>query len=1028
VVNTPINFFTYWFCSFILLGISSPVFSQNDLAFNELTPNNGLEDTRIVFVFKDSRGFSWIGTLGSLYRFDGSEVLTYGPEKGVTEPYLQSSMFEDKRGNLWFCAYNKLFCYERLRDTCLSFGGFSEKNGLETLVDYGLIHLDNQDQLWLTAGGNVFCLYLGQTLAQRKLSFQPYSIGKAKIEGKCFYPQLDQKGELTGFFEYFFLGAGMKVWTKLTNHSFTDKFFFNAKTSQSPLLEINAVLPIPGKKDQYFLISKEVIGIFNNQEKEFTTFYKAPPGLNFFFATFTQAQTLVCSTSDGLYYLNIVTKRLSKVVDWSANLNTNDISRKNIRRLYLDRDHILWASVYDEGLCYTDPLLFKASFTELDFNAECWLELSPNERLFGTAKGLYFVKKGEATKHFLNLQINGLYKDLQKRIWVITEKGLYTFDPKSETLSGFGDDQSFLFSLFQSSDRTYWVGSDGGTQKLDFAKKQKININAYTAQLIGSTSIWEDTHYQRIYLHENVSNLHVLQYRKGGWEKDTVLAIKGYLGGYLIPKGADYVWMATINGIKLIHRTKATIEELPIPSTWPHTIITGMVQNQQGTIWVSTNTHLLSFDAKGRPLRMYTPREGFIAGPFPNESMKMMSDGSIGIIGRYGLNRFQPAQLNQKLPLPKIQVTRLMVQGTPYHSLFPQDTSISEKKRIRLKYRQNSITLRLVGIEMGQPDQAKLQYYLKGWEKKSEASIRNQVTEPRYNKLAPGYYTLMVRAANAKGEWTAWIPKLYIDVVPPIWMRWWFKLLAVIAGIALVAGFVQVYYRAQLREARIRNEEQERILRDIHDLTSGKVVFFQDFQSFAEQEIPHPDAKAKALGIAEQALQLFKRISAAVRNSTEADSTLMEFLHQLIAESKKNIGTNLGFSAKLDSSIPYAWVAGKYKNQLRLVVLEALGNILKHAQASNVLIHIGVEGGKLNIVVQDDGKGMSEAQIAQIKPTVSIQESGNGLGNMLSRMNSIGGEIKWVNKQGTFVAISILLQKIKPKRKIFFNFKRFLLL
>lgn len=1022
MIKTPIIPIIYWFCSSILLSISNPIFAQNDLIFNELTTTNGLEDAKIAFVYKDSRGFSWIGTLGSLYRFDGSEVLTYGPNKGVNEPYLQGSMFEDKRGNLWFCAYNKLFCYERLRDTCLSFGGFNEKNGIETFVDYGLIHLDKQDQLWLTAGGNVFCLYLGKTLAQGKLSFQPYSIGKAKIEGKHFYPQLDQKGELTGFIEYLFLGPGMKVWTKGTNLRFTNKVFFAAQKPQSPRLKINSVLPFPGKKDQYFLVSQEGIVIFNNQKEEFTTFYKTPQGFDFFFAVYTQAQTLLCSTTDGLYYLNIKTKRLSKVVDWSTNLNTNDISRKNIRRLYLDRDHILWASVYDEGLCYTDPLLFKASFTELDFNADSWLELSPNKWLFGTTKGLFLVKKGEATKRFLNIQITGLYKDLQKRTWVLTEKGLYTFDPQSETLSGLGDDQSFLFSFFQSSDRTYWVGSDGGTQKLDFAQKQKMNINAYTAQLIGSTSIWEDTQYQRIYLHENVSNLHVLQYRKGNWEKDTVFAIKGDLGGYLIPKGSDKVWMATVNGIKLIHRTKVTIEELSFPSTWPHTNISGMVQDQQGTIWVSTNTHLLSFDAKGRPLSMYTPREGFIAGPFSNEGMKMMSDGSVGVIGRYGLNRFQPAQLNQKLPLPKIQVTQLMVQGTPYHSLFPQDSSISEKKRIRLKYRQNSITLRLVGIEMGQPDQVKLQYYLKGWEKKAEASIRNQVTEPRYNKLTPGQYTMMVRAANANGEWTGWIPKLYIDVVPPIWMRWWFKLIAVLGGAMIIAGGVQLYYHAQLREARIRNEEQERILRDIHDLTSGKVVFFQDFQSFAEQEIPEADAKAKALGIAEQALQLFKRISAAVRNNTESDSTLLEFLHQLIAESKKNISPHLGFSTQLGSSIPYAWVAGKYKNQLRLVVQEALGNILKHAQASNVLIHIGVEGGKLKITIQDDGKGISEAQLAQIKPTDKIQESGNGLGNMLHRMNNLGGEINWVNQQGTCVKISIFLQKIRPKRRTFFNF------
>ncbi|WP_421799238.1 ligand-binding sensor domain-containing protein [Haliscomenobacter sp.] len=1026
MIKTPVIPFIYWLYSFLFLSVSSSVFSQNDLIFNELSSNNGLEDSKTVFVYKDSRGFTWIGTLGSLYRFDGSEVLAYGSAKGVTESYLQSSMFEDKRGNLWFCTFDKLFCYERQRDTCLTFGGFKEKNGVETIADYGLIHLDKQDQLWVTAGGNVFRLNLSQTLKHKKLSFNTIATGNAKIEGKRFYPLLNQQEELTGFFEYFLIGSGMKLWTRsTTNQGFTSKAFFSADHTQSPPLKIKEVLPISGQNNQYFLITSEGIVTFSSSKEHFSTFFKPPSDLRLFFAIYVQPNVLLCSTNEGLHYLNIQTKHWSKATDWSAKLNTNEISRKNIRDLYLDRDNVLWAMVYDEGLCFTNPTLFRASFTPLDYKVENWLEVSKNEWLYGTPNGLLLIKNGEEKKRFLTARITGIHKDHKNNIWVISDTGLYTFNAQSQTLTKIRDDSDYLFGFYQSSDGTYWIGTTKDTKKWDPIQNQKKDINAYTAMLLGGRSFWEDPIYKRFYLQENSSNLHIMHYHEGNWKKDTVFSIKGFLAGYLLPKGSDKVWVGTVSGIKLIHRTKATIEDLPFPPTWPNTNITGMVQDPQGTIWVSTNSNILSFDAKGKPLRMYAAREGFIAGPFQNEGMRVLADQSIGIIGKYGLNRFEPARLNQKHPLPKIQITRLSIQGNPYQKLFPQDTSISEKKWIRLKYRQNSIALRLVGIEMGQPNQVKIQYYLKNWEKSSEASIRNQFAEVRYSKLNPGTYTLLARAANANGEWTPWTPKLQIEVVPPIRMRWWFKLIAGLAGAMVVAAGVQFYYRAKLLDARIRNEEQERILRDIHDLTSGKVVFFQDFQSFAEQEIPGTEAKAKALGIADQALQLFKRISAAVRNSTESDSTLLEFLQQLIAESKKNVGNNLIFSTKLDSSIPYAWVAGEYKKHLRLVLQEAIGNTLKHAKATNLLLSIKIEEGILKIALKDNGMGILESKIAQIKPTEKIQDSGNGLGNMLARIKQIGGEIKWSNDQGTVVLISISLHKIRPRRKIFFNFMRF---
>lgn len=1008
--------------SLLFSWLCSPLFGQNDLFFHELTSQNGLENTKVVFVFKDSRHFNWIGTLGGLYRYDGAEVVKYGLEKGINDPYLQSSMVEDQKGNLWFCSLKKLYCYDRLRDTCLNFGGFKLVNGKETLSDYSLIHLDAQDQLWLTAGNGVYSIDLQQTMQKKQLIFQPYATGEDQITGKRFFPILDAQKKFNGFFEYRFYGPGMKIWTLGDKKIFSSRLYFSNTKSDQAAYDIRQVLPYPGQKNKYILCTSVGLKVFDTVKKQLQDLFTLPTAPHFTYAIFIKPHLLLCSTYEALYYFDLKTGKHTKVNDWSGKLNSNTISHQKFSELVLDRDGILWGLVYDEGLCFTNPELIKAQFIPMDFSIEYLEVINAQEMLIAGQGGLYLFDGQKIQQHFpLDEYVTGLYTDKHlKLIWVLTDQRIYHYHPQSKKLTLYLNTNEPTLGLYRSMNNTYWISGLSDTKKLNLAKKRKEPLGDQLDSLLGVYNIWEDSIHQRMYLHENASTFHIYKNRK----KEKSFSLNGRVGGQIIPRGSNKVWMVSDIGITLIDRKQLTIENFIPPADWPSSSLTGIAQDNRGIIWISANTQLLSFRSSGKPSRIFSQKEGFFSAPFQFGTLRPLNKNNYIIGGRFGLTQFNTEDLEKNLPLPNISLTRLMVQGRPYHALFPTDTSILEKNFFKLKYNQNSLALRLVAIDFSMPANVKIQYYLEGQEKVTEAATRNQFSEIRYSKLAPGKYRLLARAANAHGDWSPWEQKFTLEITPPFWMRWWFIVPASIVVLFMLFGLVQWYLRAQLRDARIRNEEQERILRDIHDLTSGKVVFFQDFQTFAEQEIPHPEAKAKALSISEQALQLFKRISAAVRNSTEADSTLIEFLHQLIAESKKNIGTNLGFSAKLDSSIPYAWVAGKYKNQLRLVIQEALGNILKHAQASSVLIHIGVDGGKLNIVVQDDGKGMAEAQIAQIKPTVSIQESGNGLGNMLSRMNSIGGEIKWVNNQGTCVIISIFLQKIRPKRKIFFNFTR----
>lgn len=1003
------------------------LFSQNDLFFHELSSQNGLENSKLVFVFKDSRGFNWIGTLGGLYRYDGAEVLKYGQEKGISNPYLQSSMREDQKGNLWFCSSSNLYCYDRLRDSCIAFGEIKNQRGEIASGNYCIIYQDQFDQLWLTAGYQLFRIDLGASFSKKKLILKQYFTAGDQILGKRFLPLLDERGRLNGFFEYRFLGSGMKIWTLDDRGVFTNKSYFLS----DPNMNIRQVLPYPNQAGRYIVCVEDGLKIFDTASEKLQALFSLPHNPTFNYTIFVEPYLLLCSTNENLYYFNLKNRSHQVVNDWSGKLNSDVVAHHSFTEIVIDRDGIIWGMVYDEGICFANPQLVKARYTDVGFYVQRLEPINSKEVLIGSYHGLYLFSDHTPPKQIIkDERVFNFYKDDHlKLIWVLTDQNIYQYNPASKQLSlylktGFPT----MFMHWVSTDQ-YWLSNFFDIKRLNFKTKKIESISPQFDSLDIVTSLGEDRLHQRIFLHEASKNIfHIFKQKGKDWVLEKSFPLNGTISTYLIPKNSHKLWIVSDNGIKLLHRKSLQVEDFHLPPQWSTSNFTGIVQDERGVIWLSGNVGLMSFTPNGTPLRRHGQKEGFFSAPFQAATFRHLDKDNYIIGGRFGVSQFKINDLEKPMALPRLAVTRFLVKGRPYNQWFPQDTTILEKKAFRLSYHQNSIALRLVGLDFSTPTDVKIQYYLKGQEKENDTPARNQAVEIRYSNLAPGTYQLMARVTNARGIWSNWESMLSLEIRPPFWMRWWFIMLEAVAGVLVVAALAQWYYRAQLREARIRNEEQERILRDIHDLTSGKVVFFQDFQSFADQEIPNIEAKAKALGIAEQALQLFKRISAAVRNNTESDSTLVEFLHQLITESRKNIGTHLQFSVQLDSSIPYSWVSGTAKKHLRLVVQEALGNVLKHAQASSVHFSVEVKEGKLILQIQDDGKGMPEAQIVQIKPTERVQDSGNGLGNMLGRMKSIGGDIKWANSQGSLVVISVSLLKMRPKPKSLRNFAQYFLL
>jgi signal transduction histidine kinase len=94
---------------------------------------------------------------------------------------------------------------------------------------------------------------------------------------------------------------------------------------------------------------------------------------------------------------------------------------------------------------------------------------------------------------------------------------------------------------------------------------------------------------------------------------------------------------------------------------------------------------------------------------------------------------------------------------------------------------------------------------------------------------------------------------------------------------------------------------------------------------------------------------------------------------------------------------------GEVSEELYSIALEALNNVLRHADTDSVTVSIHSDGEILTLEVVDHGKGFD---------LVSVRDSGGmGLGTMQERAARLGGDltIESTEDQGTSVKVTVQL-------------------
>lgn len=221
-------------------------------------------------------------------------------------------------------------------------------------------------------------------------------------------------------------------------------------------------------------------------------------------------------------------------------------------------------------------------------------------------------------------------------------------------------------------------------------------------------------------------------------------------------------------------------------------------EDQWGRIYIGTGRGVDQLDVTSGQIRHFTTADGLPNG-FVNAALRDRT-GTLWFGTLQGLARLIP-QPPQPLTPPPVFLSELNLAGQtqPLPVLgAPNITGLTVMPQ------QNQLRIRFFGLSFAPGEVLRYQYKLEGAPGDWSAPSEQRAVE--YANLAPGAYRFLVRAEASDGTVSASPASVTFRVLPPIWRRWWFLVLAT----AVVGGVLLGFERSRAARLRALRESETR--------------------------------------------------------------------------------------------------------------------------------------------------------------------------------------------------------------------------
>lgn len=300
---------------------------------------------------------------------------------------------------------------------------------------------------------------------------------------------------------------------------------------------------------------------------------------------------------------------------------------------------------------------------------------------------------------------------------------------------------------------------------------------------------------------------------------------------------------------------------------------------------------------------------------------------------------------------------------------------------------RGELEIRYTALSLQAPEKNRFKYMLEG----ADTGWNDAGTEraAHYNNLAPGRYRFRVIACNNDGVWNETGATLALVLLPHFWQTWWLRS-AVLVGIG---GLLWLLYRVRLARLRAIESLRVQIAANLHDDVGARLTKVAMITESAERETPDSGPlKSHIQTIARTTGEIIQAMDEIVWTINPKNDTL-DHLANYIFQYAQEYFQDTGVRCRLDvpAQLPERAVSTETRHNLFMAVKEALNNVLKHSEASEVRLGLALADGKLTITIADNGRGFSPGQ---------PQRRGNGLENMQQRLKRVGGRLGLESQPG----------------------------
>ncbi|MFD1631403.1 hybrid sensor histidine kinase/response regulator transcription factor [Pseudopedobacter beijingensis] len=999
-----------------------PLNAQNNNKFQHITVEQGLSQSAVFSIARDSTGFMWFGTKDGLNRYDARRIEVYKNKPKDTTSLSSNvninALLVDKEGTLWVGTQHGLNKYIAQNNTFKRFlNNPKDPKSLSNNV-IRCLYQDKQGNIWVgTEKG------LNKMSADE--SFQRFYSATDKTQGlpsafiKAIYQDEDQA---------YWVGtnAGLSKMLQTASKSYTFKNFAYEKDNINSLAG-NDVSSITEDKHKNIWIGLRYKGLnrLDKRTGKFTRFNTSNSNIlnndDVRKLKIDRKGKLWIGTLNGITVYNPIDNKVeNRFVNEPEDSFT--LGQNSVYDIYEDKIGTMWVGTYYGGVnvipAYRVPFSSYQHFSyknSLSGNVVSAIVEDDKHNLWigteGDGVNYYNRQTGkfEALKNkpgapnsLSSNLIKSLVLDKNGELWIAAfEGGLDIYNPRTGSFKNYNKSSALntnrLTALLADRENRIWLGSrNRGLFQFDKLNNTFIPIRSITSKFVNylyednTGTIWvamddglffkepQQTHFVNITLKENPA-----------WFLGVNSMLQDSQGRY---------WIATGTGLILFKKQENVARLYTENQGLPTNNIVGILEDDQQNIWVSTAKGIAKLTPGG--FAIYNKEDGFPGNVFNHNSFFKDSKGELFFGGYNGMISFWPQLIRKNMEKPKVVLTKLKLSGD--REVLVNDAtnilneSIGFVKKIGIPYNEKVFSVDFAVLDYITSSKNKYAYKLDGIDKQWNYLEKPTIS---FNNLSDGDYTLLFKGANNDGVWSN-ENVLKIKIYPPFWKSWWAYLIYI--AVLFAIAFVSIRYfiiRQLLHKEHEIHQLKIAFFRNVsHEIRTPLTLISGPLQKLITENQENNYLNYQLLGIHKHVKRLtklinelldFSKVEAGKMDLRVQPVNIVEFVHQIYQA--------YSYEAS-EKALDYIFESPKAeiivfidRSQMEKVIYNLLSNAFKFVPyEGKIIISIAEDNEKLYIRIKDSGKGIAPENRAKIFADFYQEESeqrnaGTGIGLALSK-------------------------------------------